>query len=104
MSIARKSNLALVLLAAGVGVGMGLLAAGCKPQVSQSSQLGMQKKPNILWIIAEDASPHIGCYGETAIKTPNLDALAADGVRFQNAYVTAPVCSPAVRGKWWPPT
>jgi len=51
-------------------------------------------RPNVLWILAEDASPHLGCYGETAIKTPNLDALAAEGVRFQNAYVTCPVCSP----------
>ena len=54
-----------------------------------------KNKPNILWLVAEDASPHIGCYGETAIKTPHLDALAAEGVRFDNAYVTAPVCSPA---------
>lgn len=51
-------------------------------------------RPNILWIVAEDASPHIGCYGETAIKTPHLDALAAEGVRFENAVVTCPVCSP----------
>ena len=34
-------------------------------------------RPNVLWIVVEDASPHIGCYGETAIKTPNLDALGA---------------------------
>lgn len=52
-------------------------------------------RPNILWIVVEDASPHIGCYGETAIKTPNLDALAAEGVRFRNALVTSPVCSSA---------
>jgi arylsulfatase A-like enzyme len=51
-------------------------------------------RPNILWIIVEDASPHIGCYGETAIQTPHLDALAAEGVRFENAMVTCPVCSP----------
>jgi arylsulfatase A-like enzyme len=51
-------------------------------------------KPNILWIVVEDASPHIGCYSETAIKTPNLDRLAAEGVRFENASVTCPVCSP----------
>ena len=50
-------------------------------------------RPNILWIIVEDASCHIGPYGETAIKTPNLDALAAQGVTFSSAYVTAPVCS-----------
>lgn len=52
-------------------------------------------KPNILWIFIEDASCHISCYGETAIQTPNIDALAAEGVRFDNAFVTAPVCSPS---------
>jgi arylsulfatase A-like enzyme len=39
-------------------------------------------------------SPHIGCYGEISIKAPNIDRLAADGVKFENAFVTAPVCSP----------
>jgi arylsulfatase A-like enzyme len=53
------------------------------------------QQPNILWILAEDASPHIGCYGETAIETPNLDALADEGVRFENVFVTCPVCSPS---------
>jgi arylsulfatase A-like enzyme len=53
------------------------------------------KRLNILWIVAEDASPHLGCYGETAIPTPHLDALAAEGIRFTNAVVTCPVCSPA---------
>jgi len=52
-------------------------------------------RPNVLWIVVEDASPHIGCYGETAIETPNIDRLAAEGVRFENASVTCPVCSPA---------
>ena len=51
------------------------------------------ERPNILWIIVEDASCHIGPYGETTIKTPNVDALAAEGVTFSSAYVTAPVCS-----------
>jgi len=52
------------------------------------------KRPNILWIVVEDASPHVGCYGETTIETPHIDALARDGVRFTNAVVTNPVCSP----------
>ena len=51
------------------------------------------KQPNIVWICIEDASAHIGCYGETAIQTPVLDNLAAEGIKFDNAYVTAPVCS-----------
>jgi len=52
-------------------------------------------RPNILWILSEDASPHIGCYGERAIETPRLDRLAREGVRFTNAFVTCPVCSPS---------
>jgi N-sulfoglucosamine sulfohydrolase len=49
--------------------------------------------PNVVWIVIEDASPHIGCYGETAIQTPAIGRLARDGVRFTQAFVTTPVCS-----------
>ena len=52
-------------------------------------------RPNILWIVVEDASPNLGAYGETAIKTPHLDQLAQQGIQFQNAFVTCPVCSPS---------
>jgi len=52
-------------------------------------------KPNIMWIFIEDASPHISCYGETTIQTPNIDKLADEGIRFENAFVTCPVCSPS---------
>ncbi len=51
------------------------------------------KPPNILWIIVEDMSANFGCFGETTIHTPNVDALAADGTRFSRAFVTAPICS-----------
>lgn len=50
-------------------------------------------KPNILWILAEDMSPQLGCYGEPLIQTPVLDRFAREGVRFERAYCTAPVCS-----------
>nr|WP_261344831.1 sulfatase [Neorhodopirellula pilleata] len=46
-----------------------------------------------MWIIPDDMSANFACYGETAIATPNVDKLAANGVKFTNAYVTAPVCS-----------
>ena len=51
------------------------------------------ERPNIVWIIPDDMSANFSCYGETAIETPNVDRLAAQGVKFTNAYVTAPVCS-----------
>ena len=54
---------------------------------------GAAARPNIVWICIEDASPHLSCYGETAIKTPVLDLLAAEGIKFTQAFVTAPVCS-----------
>ncbi len=50
-------------------------------------------RPNILWIIPDDMSAHFSCYGETAIETPHLDRMAANGVMFTRAFVTAPVCS-----------
>lgn len=53
------------------------------------------KQPNILWIVAEDLSPYIGCYGDSINMghTPTFDKLAKDGVMFKRAYATAPVCS-----------
>jgi len=51
------------------------------------------ERPNIVWIIPDDMSANFSCYGETAIETPNVDRLAERGVKFTNAFVTAPVCS-----------
>ncbi len=56
---------------------------------------GKQPRPNILWIIAEDFCPDLGCYGDRLVQTPHIDRLAADGVRYSNAIMTAPVCSAA---------
>ena len=50
-------------------------------------------RPNILWIIAEDFGPELACYGTSQVTSPNLDRLAAEGVRYTHAYSTAPVCS-----------
>lgn len=52
-------------------------------------------RPNILWITIEDFSPKLGCYGDRLAITPNIDRLAAEGVRFTNAFATSPVCSAA---------
>lgn len=69
----------------------------CSSQVTSTAQDDAAKtkasRPNIIWIIPDDMSAHFACYGETAIETPNVDRLAASGVKFTNAYVTAPVCS-----------
>ncbi len=54
-----------------------------------------RNRPNILWITSEDNSPYLGCYGDGQALTPNLDRLAAEGVRYRNAFANAPVCSAA---------
>jgi N-sulfoglucosamine sulfohydrolase len=51
--------------------------------------------PNILWIVTEDISPALGCYGDEYAKTPNLDELAGRGIRYDYAYATAPICAPS---------
>ena len=55
-------------------------------------------KPNILWLSAEDISPHIACLGDENAITPNLDQLAKEGVRFTRAFTTAGVCAPCRSG------
>lgn len=55
----------------------------------------MPKQPNfILFITDQHRADHLGCYGHPVLKTPNIDAIAARGVRFDNFYVTSPVCMP----------
>ncbi|SVE32385.1 uncharacterized protein METZ01_LOCUS485239, partial [marine metagenome] len=51
------------------------------------------KTPNILLIVSEDNGPEMSCYGEPFVKTPVLDKLAAEGVRFDRAYVPQAGCS-----------
>ena len=54
-----------------------------------------KSQPNILWITCEDMSPHLGSFGEKVAKTPNLDQLAKEGVRYTNVFSTAGVCAPS---------
>jgi N-sulfoglucosamine sulfohydrolase len=56
---------------------------------------GWPVRPNILWITVEDMSPWLGCYGDPVARTPRVDALAAEGLRYTNAHATTPVCAPA---------
>ena len=50
-------------------------------------------RPNILWIVSEDNTTYLGCYGDKTASTPNLDKLAAEGVHFTKCFANAPVCA-----------
>lgn len=64
-----------------------MLAAG------NASPPAEANRPNILWIVVDDMSANLSCYGESTIQTPNLDSLARTGLQFNQAYATSPVCS-----------
>ncbi len=55
----------------------------------------MNEKMNVLFIICDQLrADHLACYGNVDIKTPNIDSLASDGIKFTNAYCTNPICMP----------
>ncbi len=77
-------------LAAGLAALAGLLlgGAGCAPARDGA------ERPNVLFLIVDDLRPELGCYGRPAA-TPRIDALAAEGVRFDRAYCQVALCQPS---------
>ena len=65
--------------------------------LAQPARLSSQaRKPNIVFIMADDLGyGHLGCYGQEKIRTPNLDRMAAEGIRFTQAYAGCTVCAPS---------
>lgn len=71
-----------------------LLAAMCLLSIAAAAEQ-VFRSPNILWISIDDQSPWYSSYGDKLVNTPNIDALAKEGVLFERAYAAAPVCSPS---------
>src|SRR5512133_1611003 len=71
--------------------GLAVSLAGCS-----SGNNNQQKKPNIIFILGDDLGyADLGCYGQKIIETPNIDALAKNGIRFTNYYSGSPVSAPS---------
>src|SRR3954463_10638966 len=71
------------------------VGAGCAAGTVGAQQPG-ERFPNIVLIYADDVGyGDIGCYGATAVKTPNLDAVAGAGLRFTNAHAPSATCTPS---------
>ena len=61
-----------------------------------ASTAAAARKPNVIFILSDDLGyGDLGCYGQTKIKTPNIDRLAAEGARFTQAYAGCTVCAPS---------
>jgi len=72
-----------------------LLAESLLTEKFWGEQLRAAERTNVLLIVSEDNGPELGCYGDPYARTPHLDQLAANGVRFENAIVPYSVCSPS---------
>ncbi len=78
-----------------IGFGAAALSLSCRENMIQTTA-GQKKKPNIVYILADDLGyAEVGCYGQTKIRTPNIDKLAAEGMRFTQHYSGNPVCAPS---------
>lgn len=72
-----------------------LVQAGLATSLAPAIRGGTSRLPNIVLLMSDDQSqPHLGCYGDPVIRTPNIDRLAAEGVRFTGCFVASPQCSP----------
>ena len=72
-----------------------LILLGAPFGASGQNAAGPPSRPNIVWISNEDMSPRLGAYGDRVARTPVLDRLASESIRYTHAFSSAPVCAPS---------
>ncbi|MFM8578120.1 MAG: sulfatase [Planctomycetaceae bacterium] len=75
-------------------VGLAVVVLGACPLFADEA-ISRRPGPNVLLIVSDDPNCMLGCYGDSTAHTPNIDRLAAEGVRFDRAYCTVPLCGPS---------
>ena len=90
------ANYGLFLDSISVGGTVGAVAGAVQiPKTAQNVAVAAPDAPNVLFLIADDLATRLGCYGDKAAITPQLDRLASEGVLFERAYAAGTVCTPS---------
>ena len=98
ISISRRDALKGLgsILAASAVSAQGSAASAVESPAPRSSASALPKQPNILWITGEGVPVHaLSCYGGRLLETPNIDRIAKEGIRFENAFCTNGLCAPS---------
>src|SRR4051812_24860648 len=87
--IGRSERLATLVALAAICGSLPVPGAAAEPSKSKEG------RPNVLFMVVDDLGASLGCYGDGEVKSPNIDRLAAKGMRFNRAYCQYPVCNPS---------
>jgi arylsulfatase A-like enzyme len=73
-----------------------LITPSCNNRMDRQNQAGYEPRPNIIFLLTDDQRDNsLGAMGHSFVRTPNLDRLVNQGIRFANTYIAAPVCAPS---------
>src|SRR3546814_1823730 len=92
-----RRNVIKLLGAGALGLGVGGVHAQAKPGAGRAPAKAREGAPNIIFIMTDDQSQDaLGIYGNKILKTPNMDRIGNEGIRFDKGFVTTSVCAPKI--------